>query len=315
MGELGLAAAIAVAFDPNDLGMVREAVDQGDGAGRVGKDRVPRLEGQVGGHDDRLLLVATTDDLKEEIGGVRIVGQVPDLEREELRAHVGAESGFEGARSVLAVEIEHEIGRGEKERGVAREGGLVDEVFGEHRFTEALCADQNDVLAFREEVECEDALEGRAMELLGPRPVADREKPNMGLNSWNSGVVRKGDVTVAKNYLGEDEIAELNRVVVMWLDFAEDQARRRKRVFLKDWDTKLDEFLRFNERAVLRGKGTVSKADADARAEGEYDAFMERRRALLEAEAERAQQKALEAAAKRLPARTPKPDGGRRRRS
>jgi hypothetical protein len=68
----------------------------------------------------------------------------------------------------------------------------------------------------------------------------------MGLTSWKGGAVRKGDVFIAKNYLREQEITELNRIVVMFLDFAEDQARRRKQVFLKDWKNRLDEFLRFN---------------------------------------------------------------------
>jgi hypothetical protein len=83
---------------------------------------------------------------------------------------------------------------------------------------------------------------------------------------------------VAKNYLSQEEIMELNRIVTMWLDFAEDQARRRKQVFLKDWETKLNEFLRFNERAVLVDKGSVSKTTADARAEAEYEEFAARRR-------------------------------------
>jgi hypothetical protein len=68
----------------------------------------------------------------------------------------------------------------------------------------------------------------------------------MGLTSWKGGAVRKADVTVAKNYLNSGEIGELNRIVTMWLDFAEDQARRRKQVFLRDWESKLDDFLRFN---------------------------------------------------------------------
>ena len=79
----------------------------------------------------------------------------------------------------------------------------------------------------------------------------DAAKPNMGLTNWKGDIVRKGDVIIAKNYLGEPEINELNRIVVMFLDFAEDQARRRKQIFLADWQTKLDEFLRFNDRAVL----------------------------------------------------------------
>jgi hypothetical protein len=138
-----------------------------------------------------------------------------------------------------------------------------------------------------------------APELIAGR--ADHMQPNMGLTSWKGGVVRKADVTVAKNYLNQDEIAELNRIVTMWLDFAEDQARRRKQIFLKDWDTKLDEFLRFNERAVLPDKGRISRVDADSRAEAEYEEFAARRRAMLEAEAEREQQKALDDAVRKLP--------------
>jgi len=116
--------------------------------------------------------------------------------------------------------------------------------------------------------------------------------------------VRKADVTVAKNYLSQDEIGELNRIVTMWLDFAEDQARRRKQVFLKDWEAKLGEFLRFNERDVLENKGAVSQAHAHARAEAEYETFAARRRALLEAEGERALPQPLEDAARRLPKRS-----------
>ena len=80
----------------------------------------------------------------------------------------------------------------------------------------------------------------------------------MGLTSWKGDVIRKGDVAVAKNYLHESEITELNRIVVMFLDFAEDQAQRRKQIFLRDWQTRLDDFLRFNERAVLPGAGRCS---------------------------------------------------------
>jgi hypothetical protein len=137
-----------------------------------------------------------------------------------------------------------------------------------------------------------------APELIAGR--ARHSEPNMGLTSWKGGVVRKADVTVAKNYLTQKEIGELNRIVTMWLDYAEDQARRRKQVFLKDWETKLNEFLRFNERAVLDDKGSVSKAAADAHAEEEYEEFAARRRALLEAEAEREQQQSLEDATRNV---------------
>jgi hypothetical protein len=138
-----------------------------------------------------------------------------------------------------------------------------------------------------------------AAELIAER--ADSSRPNMGLTTWKSGSVQKADVTVAKNYLHEPEIGELNRIVTMWLDFAEDQARRRKEVFLKDWAERLDAFLKFNERHVLDGTGRVSKKQADAHAESEYEQFAAQRRALLEAEGAEFNVRALEDAAKALP--------------
>jgi hypothetical protein len=143
-----------------------------------------------------------------------------------------------------------------------------------------------------------------------PELVAERAgsaQPNMGLTAWKSGLVRKGDVTVAKNYLREAEINELNRIVVMFLDFAEDQARRRKQIFLRDWRTRLDDFLRLNERGILPDAGKVSREQADAIAEEEYDRFAARRRAQLENEAEADTLKQLEDEVKKLPkAKKPK---------
>jgi hypothetical protein len=115
-----------------------------------------------------------------------------------------------------------------------------------------------------------------ASELIAER--ANAAEPNMGLTSWKSGAVHKGDVTIAKNYLREDEIEELNRIVVMFLDFAEDQARRRQQVFLRDWQTRLNEFLRFNDRNVLPDAGTVTHDEAIKKAQHEYDDFARRRR-------------------------------------
>ena len=138
-----------------------------------------------------------------------------------------------------------------------------------------------------------------AAELIAER--ADSHRPNMGLTTWKAGSVQKADVTVAKNYLHEPEISELNRIVTMWLDFAEDQARRRKEVFLNDWAEKLDAFLKFNERDVLEGAGRVSKKQADAHAEGEYEQFAAQRRAFLEAEGAESNVRALEDAANALP--------------
>ena len=115
-----------------------------------------------------------------------------------------------------------------------------------------------------------------AAELIRSR--ANHALPNMGLTNWKSGEVRKTDITVAKNYLNEREIDELNRIVVMWLDYAEDQAKRRRQVFMKDWEKKLDEFLHFNDRNVLQNAGRVSKQTADEYAREQYDQFEIRRR-------------------------------------
>ncbi len=129
---------------------------------------------------------------------------------------------------------------------------------------------------------------------------ADYLLPNMGLTSWKGDEVRKTDVPIAKNYLKEEEIDELNRIVVMWLDFSEDQAKRRKQVFMKDWEQKLDEFLRFNERKVLPNEGKVSKQDAEGHAKAEYERFEIRRRAYKESIGEAETIKQLEEAAKEL---------------
>ena len=121
--------------------------------------------------------------------------------------------------------------------------------------------------------------------LTAPEIIAKRvnpELPNMGLTSWKGARVLKGDVKVAKNYLTEKEIKELNRIVGMFLDYAEDQAQRRKQVFLKDWPERLDAFLSFNDRDVLPGRGSISRVAAEQQAFAAYDQFNERRRLVAE---------------------------------
>jgi hypothetical protein len=115
---------------------------------------------------------------------------------------------------------------------------------------------------------------------------ANASQSHMGLTSFKGEEVRRSDVTVAKNYLVQDEVSELNRVVTMWLDFAEDQARRRQQIFLRDWQSKLDQFLQFNDRDVLQGAGSISKKMADEKAQAEYGQFAEQQRRLKEAEGE-----------------------------
>ena len=120
-----------------------------------------------------------------------------------------------------------------------------------------------------------------AAEILADR--ASAEKPNMGLTTWKGAKVRKADVTVAKNYLNDDEIRQLNRIVTMYLDYAEEQAERRKPLHMRDWREKLDGFLQFNERDVLKNAGRISAEIAKQLALDEYEKF-ERKRLTEEAE-------------------------------
>ena len=112
-------------------------------------------------------------------------------------------------------------------------------------------------------------------ELIAER--VDSTRPNMGLTSWKGAKVRKSDVTVAKNYLSHEEIGELNRIVVMYLDYAEDQARRRRPVHMREWREKLDAFLSFNEREILTHGGQVSREVAERLALQAYEDFSQRR--------------------------------------
>ena len=105
---------------------------------------------------------------------------------------------------------------------------------------------------------------------------ADSKKANMGLTTWKNapnGDIRKPDVSIAKNYLSQEEIDTLNRIVTMYLDFAELQAKRGQVMYMKDWVEKLNAFLQFNERDILEDKGKVTHEIAKAFAEGEYDKF------------------------------------------
>jgi len=114
-----------------------------------------------------------------------------------------------------------------------------------------------------------------AAELISER--ADASKPNMGLTAWKGAKVRKGDVSIAKNYLNEKEMEGLNRIVTMYLDYAEDQAKRHRQIFMRTWREKLDAFLQFNEREILQNAGKVSKEVAGRLAEEQYEIYHEQR--------------------------------------
>lgn len=105
---------------------------------------------------------------------------------------------------------------------------------------------------------------------------ADHQKPHMGLTTWKNapaGKILQSDVTTAKNYLTELELKELNRIVTMFLDYAENQAERHILMSMADWAGKLDNFLQFNEYDVLKNAGKVSAEVAKELAKSEYQKF------------------------------------------
>lgn len=114
-----------------------------------------------------------------------------------------------------------------------------------------------------------------ASELIMKR--ADASKPNMGLTSWKGDKVRKQDTGVAKNYLSQEELSDLNRIVTMYLDYAESQAKKKKPMYMKDWTGKLDAFLEFNEHEILTNAGKVRKEVAEQFANEQYETFHQQR--------------------------------------
>lgn len=114
-----------------------------------------------------------------------------------------------------------------------------------------------------------------AAEIINAR--ANCRLPYMGLTSWvnqkSGGKVRKADTIIAKNYLEESEISRLNRLVNMFLDYAENLAEKGKKMSMHDWQEKLDVFLKFNEYEILRDYGSIKKSVADDKASLEFKAF------------------------------------------
>ena len=105
---------------------------------------------------------------------------------------------------------------------------------------------------------------------------ADHKKDKMGLTSWKnspSGKIRQSDVSIAKNYLSEKELKPLNRIVTMYLDYAEHQAEKGIAMTMKDWIEKLDAFLQFNQEDILNNAGKVTAAIAKAFAESEFEKY------------------------------------------
>ena len=113
-----------------------------------------------------------------------------------------------------------------------------------------------------------------AAEIIAER--ADHNKPHMGLTTWKDapdGKIISTDVVIAKNYLLQEEISELNNIVSMFLDYAENQARRQNLMSMDDWAYRLDSFLQFNEYDVLSNAGKISKKVADNLAKEEFKKY------------------------------------------
>jgi hypothetical protein len=113
-----------------------------------------------------------------------------------------------------------------------------------------------------------------AAEIISKR--ADSSKPHMGLTSWRkapAGKIYPSDITIAKNYLEKKELDGLNRIVTMYIDYAEFQASRGRAMRMRDWEEKLNAFLKFNEQDILSNKGKVSHDVAAALAEKEYGIY------------------------------------------
>ncbi|WP_439294408.1 virulence RhuM family protein [Lonepinella sp. BR2882] len=105
---------------------------------------------------------------------------------------------------------------------------------------------------------------------------ADAQKPHMGLNTWKDaphGKIQKYDVSVAKNYLSEEEMAQLSRLVNAYLDIAEDMAQRHIPMTMQDWEVRLNRFIAATEREVLQDAGKVSSEIAQAHAESEFEKY------------------------------------------
>jgi hypothetical protein len=115
-----------------------------------------------------------------------------------------------------------------------------------------------------------------AAELISKR--ANSDQANMGLTSWKGSKISKIDVSVAKNYLAQEELNNLNRIVTMYLDYAESQAGRRQSTTMAEWANKLDAFLQFNEHNVLQDAGKISHDVAKSLAEAQYEEYSEQRR-------------------------------------
>src|SRR5215470_17611671 len=167
-----LLVPVGLAIESVDLGMMDEAIDEGDDAGSVGEHLVPFDERTVGSDERARLLVAARDELEEEVGVAVGVGEVADLiDDEEARTYVAAQAPAQCGIAVERGEIAEHVTGGGEQHGMAGGDGLVGDVLGDHRLAEPVGRDQDDVAWFLEELERHERLDRPTIALPGPSPI------------------------------------------------------------------------------------------------------------------------------------------------
>ena len=141
-----------------------------------------------------------------------------------------------------------------------------------------------------------------AAELIVAR--ADVNQPNMGLTTWKGSIVRKGDVIIAKNYLQDNEIDSLNRLVDIFLTSAEERVKGRRDLTLDYWRKNIDNLLTFQDKDILQGKGSISNAEAEEIVRSRYDIFNVKRKQLDAQDADAEDLKMLENLEKNIVAKS-----------
>jgi len=133
---------------------------------------------------------------------------------------------------------------------------------------------------------------------------ADINKPNMGLTNWKGNIVRKGDITIAKNYLTEDELDSLNRLVVIFLDTAELRAKNRTETTMSFWKENADKIIEFNEYPLLPDKGSISNKTMKSIISKKYDKFDSKRKEFEALEEDKNEEKYLKLLEQKLKGRS-----------
>src|SRR5207247_2321740 len=168
--EFAFPNAVGSALDQGDVGMMGEAVEQSGNGGGVGEDRVPVFEALIGSQQDGIAFVTVVDDFKEQVGGVRVIGQVANLVNTE-KGGTGVEAELAAAQAWgIAIEIGEQVAGGAEQDGGAGEHGGGGDTLGDHGLAQSVGAAQDEVAALGEEVQGEGGFDQGAVEFLGLVP-------------------------------------------------------------------------------------------------------------------------------------------------